>query len=37
MIPEEKAVRNMWVFFLVKAATNTYTLIDNHKIAAQGS
>jgi hypothetical protein len=34
MIPEEKAVRNMWEFFLVSSAMNNYTFLVDHEIDA---
>jgi hypothetical protein len=37
MLPDEKAVGNMWAFFLVRTVMNIYTFIDNHKVDVQGT
>jgi hypothetical protein len=37
MLPEEKTVGNLWAFFLVRTAMNSYTLLDNHVVAAHGT
>jgi hypothetical protein len=37
MIPEKKAVRNMWEIFLVSRAMNNYTFLVDHEIDAPGT
>jgi len=35
MLPEEKAVGKLWVFFLVSRAMNRYTFLVDHEIDAR--
>jgi hypothetical protein len=37
MIPEEKAVGKMWVFFVVSRAMNNYTFLVDYEIDAPGT
>jgi hypothetical protein len=37
MLLQKQTVGKPWVYFLVRTAMNSYTLLNNHAVAAHGT